>query len=68
MNITSHSYHEVEKLNQYKKWHLYFYPFLINLYKKFNEILKNNNLSTNYTYDSFCKMMYKNSSKRMPLH
>jgi hypothetical protein len=67
--MTPPSYYEVEQSNHYKKWQLYFNPFLTKLYNKLIDILKYYKVSYSYySFESFSMMMYKNSSKRIPLY
>ena len=51
----------------YPKWREYFEKDVMHLYQKLmNELERNQILYGVYDYETFCRFMYNNSSKRIP--
>jgi hypothetical protein len=53
----------------YHKWCIYFERYTRHLYQKFIDVLNHHRiLYYDYSYENFCRFMYKNSSKRIPTY
>jgi hypothetical protein len=53
----------------YRKWRAYYEPHVKKIYRHLMSQLQINNiLYRDYDFDEFCKYIYNNSSKRVPIY